>query len=71
MAMIVHKNSSYAWIEKVVVSVSFINWEMNRTLKITRFTFILSSRTVQRIIFFMHNKFPMVSCTKGQKEKNS
>ncbi len=53
------KNSSYAWSEKFVVSVSFINWKMNRTLKITRFTFILSSRTVQRIIFFMHNKFSM------------
>ncbi len=52
----IHKNSSYAWIEKVIVLVSFINWKMNRTLKITRFTFILSSHRVRRIIFFMHNK---------------
>ncbi len=47
------------------MSVSFINWKMNPTLKVTRFAFVLSSRTVRRIIFFMHNKFPMVAarCT--------
>ena len=54
-----HKNSSYAEIEKFVVSVSFINWKMNHTLKISRFTFILSSCTVRQIIVFMHKKFPM------------
>ncbi len=41
----------------IVVSISFIQRKMNRTLKISRFTCILSGCTVWQIIFSMQKKF--------------